>query len=117
MSILFNSGNMTCLQTSNNELRLKNKKINKIKKTLFDLGKEEIASFNPLKVKSYKGEIEDQIEKIENKIPIKFKFYSEDYIKHKEFFNKIESNFDAPSRAVDSAQLNQVDSSDLVNSE
>ena len=117
MSELLSSGTMVSLQTSNIELRIKNKKINKIKKTLLNLGKEEIASFKPLKVKSYKEEIEDNLDKIENKIPSTFKFFSEDYKKQKEFFYQIKPVFDTPFKGNDSVQLNQIDSSDLVNSE
>ena len=89
MSELLSSGTMVSLQTSNNELRIKNKKINKIKKTLLNLGKEEIASFKPLKVKSYKEEIEDNLDKIKKKFHQHLNFIQKIIKNKKNFFIKL----------------------------
>ena len=107
----------TSLQFLSNESILENKKINKIKKRLFNLEKEEIASFRPLKVKIYKNEEEDHKNKSMIKIPVTFKFYFEDYKRYKKFINQVESGIITPSSGADSGEVEQIYSSDLVNSE
>ena len=118
MSTLSKLETNTSLQTLSNESLLKYKKINKIKKSLLNLEKEEIASFNPLKVKIYKEEKEDQKDENKIKIPATFKSYFEDYKKYRLSIYKIESGFIFKSNeGPDSVQVEQIDSSDLVNSE
>ena len=119
MSTLSTSETTTSLHASGNQTILKSKKINKIKKTLLNFAKEEITSFNSLKVKIYKEEIEDEKEKNENKIiiPETFKHYFEDNKRYKKIINKIESGIFTSSIINGSAKAEQVDSSDLVNSE
>ena len=101
-----------------NESILENKKIKKIRKTLLNLEKEEISSFCPLKVKIYKEEKkEDQKDEIIVKIPATFKSYFEDYKKYRGVINQVESGNIPPSHDVESTQFEQIDSSDLVDSE
>ena len=114
MSSVSNLKIKTSLQT--NGSTLKNKKINKIKKTLLYLEKDEISTFNPLKVKVFKEEKEDLKEENKIKIPLTFKNYFEDYKKNKEFINQTKSGIITPS-TTESVKTEQVDSSDLVNSD
>ena len=118
MSSLSNSETAVSLQASNNNLKLKKKyKLSKIKKTLLNLEKEEVISFNPLKVKVYKNEIgtEHQNNKIEIIIPITLKHYFEDIQKYRGLVYQIESGIISSNTNL--IQTEQVDSSDLVNSE
>ena len=113
------------LQVLSNESLSHIKKIDKIKKSLLDLEKEEVASFIPLKVKVYKDEEEGRKEdkktdkKNENKIkiPIMFKTFFENYKRYKGFINQIESGIVIPTTGTDSVQVEQNNSSDLVNSD
>ena len=116
MSSLSNLETTTSLPTLSNNSLLIDKRINKIKKSLLNLGKEEILSFNPLKVKIYKEEIETQNHKSEIKIPTTFKRYFEDFQKNKNIISQIESGIISHSN-INSAQIEQIESSDLVNSE
>ena len=111
---------ISSLHTSSNQSLLektKINKINKINKNLFSFAKEEITSLSSLKVKIYKDEIED--EKDENKIKIlkTFKIYFEDYKKCKGIINQIESGIINSLNIDDSTKVEQVNSSDLVNSD
>ena len=117
MSTLSKLETKTSLQPLNNESLFEKRKINKIRKTLRNLVKEEIASFSTLKVKIYKEEKKDQKNENKIKIPLTFKFYFEDYKRYKGFINKIESGIITPSSGADSGKIEQIDSSDLVNSD
>ena len=117
MSTLSKLETKTSLQPLNNESLFEKRKINKIRKTLRNLVKEEIASFSTLKVKIYKEEKEDQKNENKIKIPLTFKFYFEDYKRYKGFINQIESGIITPSSGADSGKVEQIDSSDLVNSD
>ena len=112
MSSMTNSESTTSLQTTSNESKLEKKKINKIKKALLNIEKEEVTSFNPLKVKIYKEEMEEQNHQNEIKIPTTFKSYFEDLKKNKGLNHQVVSGLNSKSVPVQ-----QVDSSDLVNSE
>ena len=68
-------------------------------------------------MKVYKDEIKEEEDENKIKIPEIFKSYFEDYKKNKDVINQIESGLINSSTAVDSAKVEQVDSSDLVNSE
>ena len=114
MSAVSNLGTKLTLQI--NEPILHYKKINKIKKTLLNLEKDEISSFNPLKVRVYKEEKEDQKNEIKIKIPLTFKSYFEDFKKNREFINQVESGLITPS-ATEPIKTEQFESSDLVESE
>ena len=116
MSTKSNLETSTSLKPSNNESLLEKKNLKKIKNNLLNLQKIEVASFNPLKVKVYKDEKEEQKDETKIKIPSTFKSYSEDYKKNKGFINKNESGFIISSN-VNSVQTEQIESSDLVNSE
>ena len=116
MSTESNLETNTSLKTLSNESLLDNKNLKKIKNNLLNLQKIEVASFNPLKVKVYKDEKEDQKDETKIKIPLTFKSYLEDYKKNKGLINKNESGFIIPSN-VNSVQTEQIESSDLVNSE
>ena len=105
------------LSTSSNQSLLNKKKINKIKKSLLNFAKEELTSFNTLKVKVYKNEIEDQNVENRIKIPQTFKSYFEDFKKNRDNINKIESGITTSLNVANSIPVDQVDSSDLVNSE
>ena len=117
MSILSKLDTTISLKPLNNESLLKIKRIEKIKKTLLNLEKEEVAFFNPLKVKIYKEEKEDHQDKFKIIAPLTFKSYFEDYKKYKEFINQVESGPVTSSNIDDSAQEEQANSSDLVDSE
>ena len=105
------------LYTSSNQSLLEKIKINKIKKNLFCFAKEEITSLSSLKVKVYKEETEEEKNENKIKIPITFKSYFEDYKKFKGIINQVESGIINSSNIVDSTKVEQVDSSDLVNSD
>ena len=115
LSILETSNSL--YSSSNQSLLESKRKIKKINKSLFNFVKEEITSFNSLKVKVYKEDTKN--EKNENKIiiPLTFKSYFEDYKKNKVFINQTESGLITSSKVADSGKVEQVDSSDLVNSE
>ena len=117
MSTLLSSLATINLKASNIKSILQNKKINKINKALLDLEKEEITSLNPLKVKIFKDEKEDQKNKNKIIIPSTFKSYFEDFKKRGNFINQIESGLVTPSSAADSGQVEQANSSDLVDSD
>ena len=117
MSTLSNLETKTSLETLSNKLLLEMKEINKIRIALLNLVKKEVDSFRPLKVKIYKEEKEDQKNENKIKIPTTFKIYFEDYKKYKGFINQIESGFVTPSSDPDSIKAEQMDSSDLVNSD
>ena len=117
MSSLSNLKTETSIQTFSNESLLEMKKIIKIRKSLLNLEKEEVDSFTPLKVKIYKDKNENQENENKIKIPLTFKFYFEDYKKFSRFINQIESGFDTKLSGTDSDQVEQIDSSDLANSE
>ena len=104
---------ISSLHTSSNQSLLEKTKINKINKNLFSFAKEEITSLSSLKVKIYKDEKDEN--KI--KIPKTFKIYFEDYKKCKGIINQIESGINNSSNIDDSAKVEQVNSSDLVNSD
>ena len=107
----------TILQFLSNQSLLEKIKINKINKNLLSFAKEEITSFSSLKVKIYKEKKEDEKDENKIKIPTTFKFYFEDYKKHRGLINQIELGLITPSSSNDSAQVDQIDSSDLVNSD
>ena len=117
MSILSKLETMTSLQDLSNESLFEMEKIKKIRKKLINMEKEEIALFSPLKVKIYKEKKEDEKDENKIKIPTTFKFYFEDYKKHRGLINQIELGLITPSSSNDSAQVDQIDSSDLVNSD
>ena len=79
--------------------------------------KEEIASFNSLKVKIYKEEKESKENESKIKVPVALKSYFEDYKKYNGFTNQIQSGLITPSSGANSVKVEQVDSSDLVDSE
>ena len=79
------------------------------------MGKEKISSFSPLKVKIYKEEKEDPISENKIKISATCKFFFEDFKKHNKFISKIEP--DTIASNADFIRLEQIESSDLVNSE
>ena len=93
------------------------KEINKIRITLLNFVKKEVDSFRPLKVKIYKEEKEDQKNENKIKIPTTFKIYFEDFKRNQEVINQIKSGLVTPSTGTNSAQAEQIDSSDLVNSD
>ena len=117
MSTLSKLETKTSLQALSNESLLEMKKINKIRKSLFNLEKKEVASFSPLKVKVYSEKIEDQKEENKIKIPVTFKSYFEDYKRYRGFINQVESGVVSQTSDPNSAQIEQIDSSDLVNSD
>ena len=117
MSILSKLETMTSLQDLSNESLFEMEKIKKIRKKLINMEKEEIALFSPLKVKIYKEKKEDEKDENKIKIPTTFKIYFEDYKKYKGFISQIESNLVISSNDHDSIQIEQIDSSDLVNSD
>ena len=80
---------------------LENKKIKKIRKTLLNLEKEEASLFSPIKVKVYKEKKKD---------------YLEDFKRYKGFINA-ESGLITSSNEAKSVQIEQNESSDLVESE
>ena len=104
----------TFSKASSNDSLLINK-IKKIRNTLLNLEKEEVNSFSPLNLEIYK-DIKNHKPKKEIKIPITFKSYFEDFQNNKEIINKIISG-DKTSSNDNSIQAEQIDSSDLVNSE
>ena len=117
MSTLSNLKTKSSLYDLDKKLMLKNKKINKIKKALLNLEKNEVASFNPLKVKVYKEEKNDLKNVNKIKIPVvTFQSYFEDFKKNTEFIKEIEYGPIIPSN-VDLDKTEQVDSSDLANSD
>ena len=73
----------TSLHYSSNRSLLENKKINKIKKSLFNFAKEELTSFNSLKVKIYKEKTDEQKDENKIKIPETSKPFFEDFKKKK----------------------------------
>ena len=105
------------LHTSSNQSLLEKIKINKINKNLFSFAKEEITSLSSLKVKIYKDEKEDEKDENKIKIPTTFKSYFEDFRKYNGFINQIESGLITPSSGANSVKVEQIDSSDLVDSE
>ena len=105
------------LHTSSNQSLLEKIKINIINKNLLSFAKEEITSFSSLNVKIYKDETEDEKDENKIKIPKTFKIYFEDYKKCKGIINQIESGIINSSNIDDSAKVEQVNSSDLVNSD
>ena len=107
----------TSLHNLSNRSLIENKKLNKIKSTLFNFTKEEITSFSSLKVKIYKEEIEEEKDENKIKIPESCKNYFEDYRKYKGVLNNIESGINTKSNNDGSIKDQQIDSSDLVNSE
>ena len=117
MSELSTLETTTSLHPSSDQSINSKRKLKKIKKSLFNFAKEEITSFRSLKVKVYKDEIKEEEDENKIKIPEKFKYYFEDYKKNKDVINQIESGLINSLTAVDSAKVEQVDSSDLVNSE
>ena len=117
MSTLSRLETMVSLEPLSNESLLQTKKINKIRNNLFNLEKEEIASFNSLKVKIYKEEKEDEKDENKIKIPTTFKSYFEDFRKYNGFINQIESGLITLSSGANSVKVEQIDSSDLVDSE
>ena len=117
MATISNLETKISLQTLSNELILEMKKINIIRKVLLNLAKKEVSSFRPLKVQFYKEKKEDQKDENKIKIPTTFKIYFEDYKKYKGFISQIESNLVISSNDHDSIQIEQIDSSDLVNSD
>ena len=117
MSTLSQFETNTTLKPKSDESLFRTKKINKIKKSLLNLEKEELSKFSSLKVKIYKDEVETQKEECKIKVPEKFKNYFEDFRKFKWLINQIESGIITPSSGANSIKAEQVDSSDLVNSE
>ena len=107
----------TSLHTSSNQSLLENKKINKIKKNLFNFAKEELTSFSSIKVKIYKEEIDIKKDENKIKIPETFKSFFEDFKKNNGVINQNRSGFITSSKVSGSGKVEQVDSSDLVNSE
>ena len=117
MSSISQLDTKTSLKVLSNESLIQITKINKIRKELLNLEKKEIATFSPLKVKIYKNKKENQKFTNKIKIPVTFKTYFEDYKKYSGFINQVESGLITPSSEPDSAQIEQINSSDLVNSE
>ena len=117
MSTLSKLETKTSLQDLSNESQFETKKINKIRKSLLNMEKEEVVSFSPLKVKIYNEKIEDQKEENKIKIPMTFKSYFEDFKRYREFTNHVESGIVTQTRDANSIQTEQIDSSDLVDSE
>ena len=118
MSSLSNLETTTSLPILSNDSLLINKKAKKIKKisnTLLNYEKQEVISFSPLKVKVYKDKT-NQNHKSEIKLPTTFKHYFEDFQKNKDLINQIESGH-IPESNINSIQDEQVESSDLVNSD
>ena len=117
MSTLSKIETNASLKLLSNESLLEMQKINKIRKKLLNLEKEEVASFNPLKIKIYKEKKEDQKDDNKIKMPVTFKSYFEDFKRNQEVINQIKSGLVTPSTGTNSAQAEQIDSSDLVNSD
>ena len=117
MSTLSKLETTTSFQPLSNESLLEMKKLKNIRKKLLNLEKEEVATFNPLKVKIFIEKKEDKKNDNKIKIPVTFKSYFEDFKKHRGFTNQIDSGLITPSTGGNSAQVEQVDSSDLVNSD
>ena len=118
MSSLSNVETVSSLQTSSDDSLFINKKISEVNKTLRNIEKKEVVSFSPLKVKICKDK-KNQNLKSEIKLLTTFKHYLEDFKKNKSLKNlnnQIEQNRVALSN-VNSVNLEQVDSSDLVDSE
>ena len=116
MSSLSNSQTTASLKPSSNDSLLIYNKLKYIRKKLLNIEKEEVSSFSSLTVKIYKEEIEDQKHKSEIKIPITFKHYYEDFQKNKNLINQLESGLITTSN-TNSIQDEQINSSDLVNSD
>ena len=117
MSTLSKLETKTSLQALSNQSLLEMKKINKIRKSLLNMEKKEVSSFSLLKVKIYNEKIEDQKEENQIKIPVTYKFYFEDFKRYRRFINQVESGIISQPSDANSAQIEQIDSSDLVNSD
>ena len=115
MSSLSNVETVSSVQTSSNDSLFINKKISEVNKTLRNIEKKEVVSFSPLKVKICKDK-KNQNLKSEIKLPTTFKHYLEDFQKNKDLINQIESGH-IPESNINSIQDEQVESSDLVNSD
>ena len=117
MSTLSNLDTKNSLQSLSNESLLEMEKINKIRKKLLNLEKKEVATFSPLEVKTYKEKKDSQKNEFKIKVPVTFKSYFEDYKKYSGFIYQVESGLVTPSSGPDSVQVEQINSSDLVNSD
>ena len=108
-------GISTNLHINSNQSLLKKKRISKINKNLLNFAKEELTSFNSLKVKIYKNEIEGQ--KNKNEIKNQEAFFYENDQKNNGVINQIESSVVNSSNSHYSIHVEQVANSDLVDSE